>query len=419
MSINKRYILAGAIASSIMLHMGMGTTFAATEYKVITADSVNFRSGPSTSYSTIGSFNKGDKVEYLGDSGSWVKVKYDSKTGYVYGSYVGDYVFTVKYVTASSLNVRSGAGTNYSVLGSLIKGSKVEVISESNGWSKIKYNGSVGYVSSKYLTTSSTANTTTKYVTASSLNVRSGAGTNYSVLGSLSKGSKVEVISESNGWSKIKYNGSVGYVSSKYLTTSSTANTTTKYVTASSLNVRSGAGTNYSVLGSLSKGSKVEVISESNGWSKINYNGSVGYVSSQYLSATSSGSTSTSSSVDKVISYAKSLLGKPYVWGAQGPSSFDCSGYTYYVFKNSANITLPRVSQDQSNYGTYVSRSNLRAGDLVFFDTSGANDGNVSHVGIYLGNNQFIHASSSKKKVVISEMTSYYSEAFVRARRVL
>ena len=353
MSINKRYILAGAIASSIMLHMGMGTTFAATEYKVITADSVNFRSGPSTSYSTIGSFNKGDKVEYLGDSGSWVKVKYDSKTGYVYGSYVGDYVSTVKYVTASSLNVRSGAGTNYSVLGSLIKGSKVEVISESNGWSKIKYNGSVGYVSSKYLTTSSTANTTTKYVTASSLNVRSGAGTNYSVLGSLSKGSKVEVISESNGWSK------------------------------------------------------------------INYNGSVGYVSSQYLSATSSGSTSTSSSVDKVISYAKSLLGKPYVWGAQGPSSFDCSGYTYYVFKNSANITLPRVSQDQSNYGTYVSRSNLRAGDLVFFDTSGVNDGNVSHVGIYLGNNQFIHASSSKKKVVISEMTSYYSEAFVRARRVL
>ena len=336
-----------------MLHMGMGTTFAATEYKVITADSVNFRSGPSTSYSTIGSFNKGDKVEYLGDSGSWVKVKYDSKTGYVYGSYVGDYVSTVKYVTASSLNVRSGAGTNYSVLGSL------------------------------------------------------------------SKGSKVEVISESNGWSKIKYNGSVGYVSSKYLTTSSTANTITKYVTASSLNVRSGAGTNYSVLGSLSKGSKVEVISESNGWSKINYNGSVGYVSSQYLSATSSGSTSTSSSVDKVISYAKSLLGKPYVWGAQGPSSFDCSGYTYYVFKNSANITLPRVSQDQSNYGTYVSRSNLRAGDLVFFDTSGANDGNVSHVGIYLGNNQFIHASSSKKKVVISEMTSYYSEAFVRARRVL
>ena len=185
--------------------------------------------------------------------------------------------------------------------------------------------------------------------------------------------------------------------------------------------MRSGAGTSYSVLGSLSKGTKVEVISTTNGWSKINYNGSIGYVSSQYLSSSStdSSTSTTSSSVNKVISLAKSLFGKSYVWGAQGPSTFDCSGFTYYVFKNAANITLPRVSQDQSTYGTYVSKSNLKVGDLVFFDTNGANDGNVSHVGIYLGNNQFIHASSSKGKVVISEMSSYYSGAYVNARRVL
>ena len=289
MSIDKKYILAGAIASSIMLHTGMTTAFAATEYKVITADAVNFRSGPSTSYLSLGSFNKGDKVEYLGTSGSWVKVKYNNKTGYVYGSYVGNYATITQYVTATTLNVRSGAGTSYSVLGSLSKGTKVEVISTKNGWSKINYNGSIGYVSSQYLSSSSTDSSTS----------------------------------------------------------------------------------------------------------------------------------TTSSSVNKVISLAKSLLGKSYVWGAQGPSTFDCSGFTYYVFKNAANITLPRVSQDQSTYGTYVSKSNLKVGDLVFFDTNGANDGNVSHVGIYLGNNQFIHASSSKGKVVISEMSSYYSGAYVNARRVL
>ena len=289
MSIDKKYILAGAIASSIMLHTGMTTAFAATEYKVITADAVNFRSGPSTSYSSLGSFNKGDKVEYLGTSGSWVKVKYNNKTGYVYGSYVGNYATKTKYVTATTLNVRSGAGTSYSVLGSLSKGTKVEVISTTNGWSKINYNGSIGYVSSQYLSSSSTDSSTS----------------------------------------------------------------------------------------------------------------------------------TTSSSVNKVISLAKSLLGKSYVWGAQGPSTFDCSGFTYYIFKNAANITLPRVSQDQSTYGTYVSKSNLKVGDLVFFDTNGANDGNVSHVGIYLGNHQFIHASSSKGKVVISEMSSYYSGAYVNARRVL
>ena len=289
MSIDKKYILAGAIASSIMLHTGMTTAVAATEYKVITADALNFRGVPSTSYSSLGSFNKGDKVEYLGTSGSWVKVKYNNKTGYVYGSYVGNYATITQYVTATTLNVRSGAGTSYLVLGSLSKGTKVEVISTTNGWSKINYNGSIGYVSSQYLSSSSTDSSTS----------------------------------------------------------------------------------------------------------------------------------TTSSSVNKVISLAKSLLGKSYVWGAQGPSTFDCSGFTYYVFKNAANITLPRVSQDQSTYGTYVSKSNLKVGDLVFFDTNGANDGNVSHVGIYLGNNQFIHASSSKGKVVISEMSSYYSGAYVNARRVL
>ena len=136
-------------------------------------------------------------------------------------------------------------------------------------------------------------------------------------------------------------------------------------------------------------------------------------------SSTSSNTTSTSTSASKLVSYAKSLLGKPYVWGAQGPSSFDCSGFTYYVFKNCANITLPRTSVDQSTYGITVSKSNLKVGDLVFFDTDGANDGNVSHVGIYIGSNQFIHSSSTKGKVVISDFTNYYNNAFVRAKRVL
>ena len=354
MSINKKYVITGILASAFMIHTGISSSFAATDYRTITANDVNFRSGPSTSYSSIGILNKGDKVEYISESGSWVKVKHDDTTGYVYGSYVSKASSTTKYVTASSLNVRSSASTSGSILGSLSKGTAVKVISESNGWSKIEYNGGVGYVSSKYLSSSSSSTTTT-----------------------------------------------------------------TKYVTASSLNVRSSASTSGSILGSLSKGTAVKVISESNGWSKIEYNGGVGYVSSKYLSSSSS-SSSTSSSASKVISYAKSLLGKPYVWGAEGPSSFDCSGFTYYVFRNAANITLPRTSALQSTYGTYVSRSNLQPGDLVFFDTSGDNDGNVSHVGIYIGNNEFIHCSSSKGEVVISKITSnYYSGAYVNARRVL
>ena len=262
--------------------------------------------------------------------------------------------------------------------------------------------------------------------TGDDVNFRKGPSTDYASLGKLNKGYKVEYISETNSWSKVKYNGQTGYVYSKYVAqTSTTSNTQVKYVNCTSLNVRSGPGTSYSIIKSISTNTKVEVISTNNGWSKIKEGSTTGYVSAKYLSdsqtssSTSSNTTSTSTSASKLVSYAKSLLGKPYVWGAQGPSSFDCSGFTYYVFKNCANITLPRTSVDQSTYGITVSKSNLKVGDLVFFDTDGANDGNVSHVGIYIGSNQFIHSSSTKGKVVISDFTNYYNNAFVRAKRVL
>ena len=277
------------------------------------------------------------------------------------------------------------------------------------------------------------AATDMRTVTASSLNFRTGPSTSYSIINVLMNGQKVEYISTSGSWLKVKYNGVTGYVHGDYVTKGTTDNSTTgttKYVSASvGLNVRSGAGTSYSKLGKLEYKEKVTVLSTSNGWSKINYNGKTGYVDSSYLKSTLPGSNgnnannnnnTVSTKANEVIAYAKTLLGKPYVWGAQGPNSFDCSGFTYYVFKNKAGIVLPRTSSAQSKYGTYVSKSNLKAGDLVFFDTNGANDGNVSHVGMYIGNGQMIHASYGQKKIVIANFNdSYYQKAYVNARRVL
>ena len=210
---------------------------------------------------------------------------------------------TIKSVNASALNVRSGAGTNYKKIGTLHKGNKVTVISTSNGWSKIKFDGKTAYVSSKYLSNASnnsSQSSSTKIVNTSSLNVRNGAGTNYKKIGSLSKGTKVNVISESKGWSKINYNKGTGYVSSKYLSNAPSNNnsndnsqsSSTKVVNTSSLNVRSGAGTNYKKVGTLYKDSKVIVISTSNGWSKIKFDGKNAYVSSKYLSNVPSGNSS-------------------------------------------------------------------------------------------------------------------------------
>ena len=343
-------------------------------------------------------------------------------------------------ITTARVHFRTGAGTNYSSMGVLDTGVKVTYISESGNWTKVQYNSKTGYICSDYLKKESSTSTTTNtmYVTASAgLNLRKGPSISYAVIKTLSKGTEVTVVSSSNGWSKVNVGGVSGYVSSDYLSSTkpstgssssneSTSNSTSTMYTTDRLNLRKGAGTSYSVITTLDKGIAVTVHSSSNGWSKVSVNGMTGYVSSSYLSSTkpsnssSSTDSSTSSKVDKVLNFASQQLGKPYVWGAQGPNSFDCSGLTYYVYKNAAGITLPRTSVEQSKYGTTVSKSNLKAGDLIFFDTSGPNDGGVSHVGIYVGNGQMIHASSSQKKIVkVSVETSYWNNAFVRAKRVL
>ncbi len=121
----------------------------------------------------------------------------------------------------------------------------------------------------------------------------------------------------------------------------------------------------------------------------------------------------------KVIRVAKRYLGRRYVWGAVGPRSFDCSGFTQYVMRKSKGVRLPRVSRKQAYYGRYISRSHLRAGDLIFFDTSHRRRGYVNHVGIYIGNHKFIHASSARHRVVITSLDRpFYSARFKWGRRV-
>jgi len=121
----------------------------------------------------------------------------------------------------------------------------------------------------------------------------------------------------------------------------------------------------------------------------------------------------------KLIAIAKKKLGRRYVWGATGQkNTFDCSGLTSYVCKKNG-IKIPRRAIEQSKYGKYVSRKDLKPGDLIFFDTSKQRKGYVNHVGIYIGNNKFIHASSAKKKVIITSLNKpFYSKRFKLARRV-
>jgi mannosyl-glycoprotein endo-beta-N-acetylglucosaminidase len=206
-----------------------------------------------------------------------------------------------KYVEVnkgSVLNVRVGPSISTSVVTTLKAGEKVNVLSETNGWSKVEVDGKIGYVSSSYLITKQVSSV--KYVSvdpSSTLNVRESASTKANVVTKLKNNTKVEVVSESNGWAKIKVNGINGYVSSQYIKAvqteeKKTANSSNKqqkvikYVnvnTGSSLNLRNSPSNSASIIVKLAKDVPVTVYSESNGWSKVEAYGKQGYVATQYL----------------------------------------------------------------------------------------------------------------------------------------
>jgi len=123
---------------------------------------------------------------------------------------------------------------------------------------------------------------------------------------------------------------------------------------------------------------------------------------------------------NKIEQNAKKFLGYRYVWGATGPKKFDCSGFTQKVFKI-VGINLPRVSREQAKVGKYVSFNALKKGDIVFFDTNHRKTGRVTHVGIYLEDGKFIHASSGGKKVMITSFKrrAFYKNRFLWGRRII
>jgi len=122
----------------------------------------------------------------------------------------------------------------------------------------------------------------------------------------------------------------------------------------------------------------------------------------------------------KIELHAKALLGTPYLWGATGPNKFDCSGFTQKIY-NIAGIKIPRVSKDQAKVGKYIDYENLQRGDMVFFATDKKHPHRVNHVGIYLEDENFIHASSGSKRVVITSFKKkkYYRNKFLWGRRVI
>ena len=255
----------------------------------------------------------------------------------------------------------------------------------------------------------------------STLRVRSEAGTTGDILMKLDHGATVEVLSAvDNGWYQISCGDTVGYVSGEYLVVSQEeaaalpVQSAPVYlqVTEGPLNVRSGPGTDYEKVDSLSTGQVVQGSLTEDGWYQIDG----GYVSADYVAEVDLSSSAALG--QQIADYALQFVGYPYVYGGSSPSGFDCSGFTSYIYKQ-FGYSINRTASNQLDNGYAVDRSALQPGDLVMFCQYGSTK-RASHVGLYIGNNQYIHASTPGTGVIISDMDDpYVSSGYVGARRIV
>ena len=391
---------------------------------IVNTDTLRLRKSNSTDSSIITLLSIDDKVEILErtDNG-WYKVKYtDAKTqteyeGYVSGEYitvkesesipesnkseenkpseeeknnvpqeeVGTEEETVVENTTSKI-INKGEKVyiipliNSSTTKILENDVNVEVMSELNGWSYVTSDSFEGWVRTDKLREADTKNKV-GYINANSVNFREQPDASGEIISTLSRNNKLEIIEENNGWTKVKYNGDVGYIATRYISDSKTEVETTSR-SAASRRVAKATSTN----------------TETN---------------TTDVTDTVVASNATTS---EVIAYAKNYLGYKYVHGGNTPSGFDCSGFTQYVYKH-FGYSLSRSSSSQAGDGVAVSKSNLQQGDILCFSGSSGSK-KVSHVGIYIGGGKFIHSANSRKGVIISSVDGdgYF---YVCARRII
>ena len=431
----------------------------------VTTETLNLRSEPSTSSSVVELLNADEELEILSEEGNWYKVKHGSKEGYVSKDYVkvdetlveepdttteptitGNENITSNPDTTNSGIVNNETVTlkkdtiikilpliNASSIGEAKSGEEITIITSANKWVFIQTDELSGWIlnpdieittvpenneedttteqepensedenleeenqedeSQEQEEKTSTDNedtayteNTTKYVNASSIYVRSKPSTDSDIVTTLIKNTDVTVTGESGDWYKVKYGTYTGYIYKELL-----SDTRLETTNRSSTDVDRTAN--------ISNENQVE--------------------ETDNISSQSQETSTTSSKGEEVVEYAKQYLGCPYVYGGSGSSSFDCSGFTMYVYKN-FGYSLSHSAIAQSKVGTYVEKENLQPGDLVFFLEWDTMD-EIGHCGIYIGDGDFIHASSGSGYCVkISNLNSgSYSTRYATARRLI
>lgn len=304
----------------------------------------------------------------------------------------------IGFVHASALRLRSGPSMEDATIDYAYDGDAVVVLEKTGDWYKVIFNLQEGYMHSAYLSVLERENCELGYgeINAYCVNLRSGPSTDYSVVAQAYQGEKAYIIGINCGWYKVIYGEHVCYVRSDLLDL-----TEYPYENRASSNVPKFFRGGYSIGPAPSAAA---------------LNGSTGSTETTDSEETTSSDNTGSSAGDAIVDTAMQYLGVPYVWGGGSPSGFDCSGFVMYVLEEHG-IPTKHGTDYQYEMGEYVEKENLQPGDLVFFagtyDTTG-----TSHVGIYIGDGDFIHASSSGSVKITDLYSSYYVEHYYGAKRV-
>ena len=387
--------------------------------------SINVRTGPGTGYSRVTRLGEGKRVAVLDKDGDWFHISFDGKTGYIFTDYllpdgssapapaavepaaqpepapqpapaapsIDTSVGNATVQGGNTINVRTGPGTGYSRVTMVAAGKRVTLLSEEGGWFQVEFDGRTGYILGDYL--SPDAGALASLVAAETAqNPVPAERADIVVPVATAEATSIESV----GAGAPSDSGSTGII------------------TGGTINVRTGPGTEFERITQVSTGKRVTIVGQENGWVRISFGNTTGYVSGEYI--IDADSFAASGVGGQVVTLAQQYLGVRYVYGGSSPNGFDCSGFTSYLYRQ-FGYSLPHTASGQyANCGYKVSKSDLQPGDLVFFTSSGAG-GSINHVGVYIGGGQVIHARYSVGKVYINSLSeSYYATNYVGAVRI-
>ncbi|HEX5503774.1 MAG TPA: SH3 domain-containing protein [Thermomicrobiales bacterium] len=433
-------------------------------------DPIMVRSGPGYQYEVIGHATAGDIVTVVdgpvaGDDGNpWYHINTDVMTGYVFADFLvlpenapahpqqaqepqvqaqtlanpsagGGYAATIAGTGGDGVCLRDGAGLDAAIILVIPEGATVQILGDpqqagGSAWYPASYAGSTGYVVGDYIGSQGSMQAATTVSTAAQgfapgahvqvsgtgtddLRIRAGVGTDADIVGHAPAGAVLKVLDgpatddAGDAWYQVDYDGLDGYVAADFLAWTDAALSSRVVVAATAPADPAPATTSEAAPATASAAESAPAPPPAAAPAKV----------AATPAPPPPPPPPPPSNGDAIVAVAMKYVGYPYVWGGTSPGGFDCSGFTYYVIEQVLGTNIGTSTDAQIGVGTPVSAKNLQPGDLVFFVNT--YQAGLSHVGIYIGGGQMVHAGSERTGVTISNIwDSYWGPRYYAARRI-